>query len=214
MKRYFCYIKKYYFCKLKFLKKIVKNKWKKFIMVYKFNIVSDESEDFKLVITIDSSATFLQLNNIILRSAGYTADQITSFFLCNAAWEKEQEITLIEMDISSEFDNFVMDTTVIEDLVTEEKQKLLFVFDMINDRAFYLTLAEIFTGKSQDKPLCIKSEGKAPKQNIDIEAFAASGMATNLDENFFGDSQYDADELDEEGFGDMNFDDSSLFADD
>ncbi|MCL1867442.1 MAG: hypothetical protein FWF72_00610, partial [Paludibacter sp.] len=89
--------------------------------------MSDESDDFKLVITIDASASFLQLNNIILKSAGYTANEITSFFLCNVAWEKEQEITLIEMDTSSEFDNFVMDTTILEDLITEERQKLLFV---------------------------------------------------------------------------------------
>jgi hypothetical protein len=36
----------------------------------------------------------------------------------------------------------------------------------------------------------------------------------NLDENFYGDEDFDIDELDEEGFGDMNFDDSTLFADD
>jgi len=183
-------------------------------MIYKFNIISDESDDFKLLITIDSSATFLELNNIILKSVRYSADHITSFFLCNEAWEPEQEITLIEMDTSSEFDNFVMDKTVIEELVTEEKQKLLFVFDMINNRAFYLTLSEIMTGKNQDKAQCVKSVGKAPKQIYDPEAFITRDNSTALDENFYGDSDYDADELDEEGFGDMNFDDDSLFSDD
>ena len=180
-------------------------------MVYKFNVVSDESDDFKLVVTIDSSATFLQLNNIILKSARYTADHITSFYLCNEAWEKEQEVTLIEMDTSSEFDNFVMDKTIIEDLVTEEKQKLMFVFDMINDRVFYLTLAQIITGKNQENPQCIQLQGKAPKQIYDPETFTTSDNSTSLDENFFGDSDYDSSELDEEGFGDMNFDDNSLF---
>jgi hypothetical protein len=36
----------------------------------------------------------------------------------------------------------------------------------------------------------------------------------NLDENFYGDEDFDIDELDEEGFGDMNFDDSALFSED
>jgi hypothetical protein len=187
---------------------------KKIDMVYRFNIISDESDDFKLLITIDASASFLQLNNIILQSAGYTADQITSFFLCNSTWEKEQEITLIEMDTSSEFDNFVMDKTIIEEMITEEKQKVLFVFDMINDRAFYMTLAEIITGKNQVKPQCIKMEGKAPKQILDPEVFSAGSDSTALDENFYGDSDYDASELDDDGFGDMNFDNNSLFSED
>jgi hypothetical protein len=175
--------------------------------------MSDESDNFKRVITIDASATFLELNNAILKAANYTTDQITSFFICNAAWEKEQEITLIEMDTTSEFDNLVMGDTVLENLLTDEKQKMLFVFDMINDRAFYLTLAQIITGKTQDKAQCIKSEGKPPKQILDHETFAADGAATLFDENFDGDSDYDIDELDEEGFGDMNFDDNSLFDD-
>ncbi|MCL2597173.1 MAG: hypothetical protein FWD66_05850 [Paludibacter sp.] len=183
-------------------------------MIYKFNIVSDESDDFRLVVTIDSGATFLELNDIILKSTKYTTDQITSFYLCNEGWEKEQEITLIEMDTSFEFDNFVMDKTIIEDLVTEEKQKLLFVFDMINDRVFYLTLAKIITGKNQDKPQCILCQGRVPKQIFDPEIFRGGGNSTALDENFFGDSDYDSSELDEDGFSDMDFDDSSLYNDD
>ena len=43
------------------------------IMIYKFVIVSDESDNFKLQIAIDSTATFMQLRNIILDSAGYTS---------------------------------------------------------------------------------------------------------------------------------------------
>ena len=36
----------------------------------------------------------------------------------------------------------------------------------------------------------------------------------SLDENFYGDEDFELDELDEEGFGEMNFDDSSLFSED
>ena len=37
-------------------------------------------------------------NEAILKSAGYTNDQMTSFFICDDDWEKEKEITLEEMD--------------------------------------------------------------------------------------------------------------------
>ena len=33
----------------------------------------------------------------------------------------------------------------------------------------------------------------------------------DIDADFYGSDEYDADELDPEGFGDLNFDDSSLF---
>ena len=63
-------------------------------MVYRFTIISDESEDFRREIKIDSEATFYELHETILKSCGYTDDQMTSFFICDDNWEKETEITL------------------------------------------------------------------------------------------------------------------------
>ena len=74
-------------------------------MVYRFLLLSDEVEDFKREIQIDSEATFLDLHNAILDSVGYTKDQMTSFFICEDDWSKTTEITLMEMDTSSDVDN-------------------------------------------------------------------------------------------------------------
>ena len=54
---------------------------------YKFLIISDEVDDFKRVIRIDSDATFKELNDAILDSVGYSHDQMTSFFICESDWE-------------------------------------------------------------------------------------------------------------------------------
>lgn len=182
-------------------------------MVFKFTILSDESDDFTRIITIDSEATFLDFSNAILDAAKYSKDQITSFFVCSDEWEKEQEITLIEMDTSSEFDNLIMEETVLEDILEDEKQKLLYVFDVMNDRAFFIELTEMLPGKKQKTAECILSTGKAPKQLLDEETAMVTSKIV-IDENFYGDESFDVDELDEEGFGDMNFDDGSLFTDD
>ena len=40
-------------------------------MLYKFRIVSDEVENFKLEILIDSDDTFMRLRNAIMDAAGY-----------------------------------------------------------------------------------------------------------------------------------------------
>jgi hypothetical protein len=182
-------------------------------MVYKFTILSDEVDNFVRVITIDSEATFFDLHNAILDSANYEKNQMTSFFICSDNWEKEQEVTLVEMESSSEYDNLVMENTKLEELLTEENQKLLYVFDMMSDRVFFMEMTDLIPRKNMDKAVCISSEGEAPIQIMTDDGIAIAPKA-NLDENFYGDEDYELDELDEEGFGEMNFDDSTLFSED
>jgi len=182
-------------------------------MVYKFTILSDEVDNFVRVITIDSEAKFLDLHTAILDSVGYEKNLMTSFFICSDNWEKGQEVTLVEMDSSSEYDNLVMEDTTLEELLVDENQKMLYVFDMISDRVFFIELTEIIPMKDLDKPACISSEGTPPVQIMEEEGVAAAPKV-NVDENFYGDEEFELDELDEEGFGEMNFDDSSLFAED
>jgi hypothetical protein len=182
-------------------------------MIYKFTVLSDEVDNFVRVIKIDPEATFFDLHNAVLDSVKFDKNQMTSFFICSDDWEKGQEITLIEMDTDSEYDNLVMEETKLEELISDEKQKLLYVFDMISDRAFFIELTDIIPGKSVSKPEISVSEGNAPQQILADEAVSIAPKLS-LDENFYGDEDFDIDELDEEGFGDMNFDDSSLFNDD
>ena len=50
-------------------------------MVYKFRLLSDEVDNFRRDIEIDSDSTFIELNNAILESVNYPDDQMTSFFI-------------------------------------------------------------------------------------------------------------------------------------
>ena len=94
-------------------------------MVYKFTMLSDEVDNFVRVIKIDSEAKFFELHNAILDSVNYEKNQMTSFFICSDNWEKGQEVTLVEMESSSEYDNLTMEDTTLEELLSEENQKLL-----------------------------------------------------------------------------------------
>ena len=60
-------------------------------MVYKFLVGSEESENFKLEIAIDSEDTFMRLRNAILDAAGYAKDQMDSFYICDDDWNKERK---------------------------------------------------------------------------------------------------------------------------
>ena len=169
-------------------------------MIYRFTLISDESDDFVREIQIDPEATFYDFHKAILQSVGYTDDQMTSFFICDEDWEKEKEVTLEEMDDNSEIDSWVMKETRIDELVEDEKQKLLYVFDYMTERCFFIELSEIITGKHMKGAKCTKKSGDAPKQTVDFEEMTAAGGSLDLDENFYGDQDFDMEDFDPEGF--------------
>ncbi|MCI5560348.1 MAG: hypothetical protein SPJ29_08370 [Phocaeicola sp.] len=169
-------------------------------MVYKFRIISDEVEDFLREICIDAEDTFFDLHLAILDSVGYKNDQMTSFFTCTDGWEKEREVTLEDMG----GDAYLMEETKIEELLEDEKQRLIYVFDPLAERVFFMELSKIMTGKSLDAAECTKSIGEAPVQTIDFEEQMAQlnkgGQALDLDEDLYGDLGYNDDEIDPEGY--------------
>lgn len=172
-------------------------------MIYRFTIVSDEVDDFVREIKIDSDATFYDFHKAILEATGYKDDQVTSFFICDENWEKEKEVTLEDMNTRSDEDSWVMVETRLSDLLEDEKQRLLYVFDPLADRVFFIELTEIIPGKDLAQAICSRKQGKAPKQVIDFDEQAkANGITPNvdLDENFYGDQTFDPDEFDLDSF--------------
>ena len=93
-------------------------------MIYRFNLISDEVDDFKLEIQIDSDDTFLSLRNVILDAAGYTKDQMDSFIICDEEWNKEKEVTLTDMGADSDEDIWLMDERVTAFIGTMTAQAL------------------------------------------------------------------------------------------
>ena len=146
-------------------------------MIYRFTLISDEVDDFVREIQIDPEATFYDFHEAIVKSVGYTNDQMTSFFICDDDWEKEKEITLEEMDDNPEMDSWVMKDTTISELIEDEKQKLLYVFDYMTERCFFIELSEIITGKEMKGAKCTKKEGDAPKQTRKVSTWAEAKVA-------------------------------------
>ena len=178
------------------------------LMVYRFTIISDEVDDFVREIQIDSEATFYDLHTAILKSVKYDDNQMTSFFICDDNWERETEVTLEDMGTSSEEDCWVMSETKLDELLEDEKQKMVYVFDPLSERVFFIELTEIITGKKLMEPLCTRQQGKAPKQTLDYDDVAKIDQSMDLDENFYGDEDFDSEDFDPESFtmdGENNF---------
>lgn len=174
-------------------------------MVFHFVILSDEVDDFRREISIDAEATFLDLHDALLKSCGYKKDQMTSFFVCSADWNKKQEITLIEMNDDPEAESHTMEKTHLGDLLKEEKTKLLFLFDTLCERYLYIQLKTIEEHRHLKAAEVTRATGKAPVQMMDIDKI---GLNDPTEESgMYGDEDYNPDELDPDGF--MSLDDLS-----
>ncbi len=183
-------------------------------MIFNFRVVSDEVDNFKREIKIDADATFLSLKNAICDAVGFDKNQMCSFFLCDQNWEKEKEITLEDMGTDSDQDVWLMDETILSDYIEDEGQRLIFTFDYMTDRSFFIEMKEMITGKNLKDPLCTLSVGHAPAQVMDMDEFetkidakaAAASAGVDLDEDFYGSSEFNEDEFDAAGFDEMTFD--------
>ena len=92
-------------------------------MLFKIAIICDEAEDFFREITIDSEATFLDLNNAILSACAYDDSQITSFYTCSDEWDKEQQIVREDMGTTAEDEDvYIMADTRLSELLEDEEQ--------------------------------------------------------------------------------------------
>ena len=173
-------------------------------MVYRFTVISNEVDDFIREIKIDADATFYDFQEIILSSCGYDNSQLTSFYICNNHWEQEQEVLLEDMGLNrSDEDIYLMKGTHLSDLIEDEKQRLIFVFDPVEERMFFIELSEIIFGKPQEKPICSRQHGNAPKQYLDYEETEKSGTEKkreDLQEDFYGSDDFDSEEFDPDGF--------------
>ncbi len=182
-------------------------------MVYKFKLVSDEVNNFVREIEIGSNNTFLQLRNAILDSVGYAKNDLDSFFLCNEDWEFQEEIAQEDMGSSSDQDLWIMADTPMSELIEDEGQRLAFVFDYLTERAFFMELKHIETGRTLNEPICTMKRGNPPVQKVDIDEFTqrleleAARMASDLDEmdtNQYNDLGYNDEELNGYDELDMN----------
>ncbi len=170
-------------------------------MIYKFLIGSEDAENFKLEIAIDSSDTFLRLRNTILEAAGYDKNQMDSFVICDEDWTKEKEVTYYDMETDSDEDIWIMEDTPLDELLEDEGQKMKFVFDYMTDRYFYMILKETVPGKSLHDPLCQRKEGKAPQEVLasdvlaEVKPVKIDNAIEELDEDFFVEEAFNEEEL-------------------
>ena len=134
-------------------------------MIYLFRIISDENPAFLRDLVADDSDTFLDFHQILQKDLGYDPAQLASFFITNHEWEKQQEITLIDMMSDPGVSTFTMDQTTLGEHLHDLNQRMIYVFDFFSDRAFYIELIESSDENSPKlTPFIGDSKGDPPPQ--------------------------------------------------
>ena len=161
-------------------------------MIFKFRLLSSENDDFIRDFEISSEQTFYDLHLAIQKNCNYDTAQIASFFLCNNDWEKEKEITLFDLSEEPGKSTLVMDNSIISQHITGLRQKLLYIFDFFNERAFFIEVVDIRDiVSSKSYPLCTLSQGLPPVQILLDEISRGIDYLNDADtdDNFPGDDE-------------------------
>jgi hypothetical protein len=182
-------------------------------MALKFRLISNEQDDFIRDIEILDDHTFFHLHEAIQDNLHFDTSQIASFFICNQQWEKEQEITLFELSEEEAAKVLVMDNTKIVDYMQGIHDKMIYVYDVFNERLFFIELVEILEQDSSITYPFFSFEKGQPPQQIFMDAIFNSQPqeeSTPLDHASLDDEMFDDEDLDRLGFDEQIFDDSPL----
>ena len=134
-------------------------------MVFLFRIISDENPDFYRDLVAEGSDTFLDFHNALQKELDYDPTQLASFFITNSNWEKELEITLIDMMQEPGVECYTMDQVTLEEHLGELNQRMLYQYDFFSDRAFFMELIEMSDEISpRSTPFIGHRQGDPPPQ--------------------------------------------------
>ena len=177
-------------------------------MVSVFRLISDELDNFRRDFEIKSDQSFYDLHIAIQNNLCYDKSQVASFFICDDNWEKLQEITLVGISDEESHKLLFMDKEAIKKHVWNVRQKLLYVFDFFNERAFFIELVEIREKDSTATyPFCSFAKGKPPQQILMDQIFIDKDLGFDPEEF---DTSLDTDFLDMEGFDTFGLDSPDL----
>ncbi len=137
-------------------------------MIYQFKIVSQESLHFQLEVALDAKHSFFDFHTIIQKSVGFESHQLASFFVSDKRRKKLVEISMLDLGINGAA-FFVMQKTKLSDLLNSQGQQLIYTYDFLNDRSFFIELTGIVMERNLIEPFVTLKQGDAPVQVLGEE---------------------------------------------
>jgi hypothetical protein len=166
-------------------------------MIYKFRAILDAEEDVFRDIAIDENDTLEDLHNAIVNAFGFDGTEIGSFYTCDDLWNQEEEISLFDSgDVLGE--QKIMSDYAINELLSKEQTKIIYVYDFINMWTFLVELAAVEEAETGViYPSLLFSHGVLPEIAPEKE-FEADN------DDIYSEFEDDLDEDDLDMFGDQD----------
>jgi hypothetical protein len=139
--------------------------------ILKIRIVLDHEEQVFRDIEIENEGSMEDLHEAILASFNIPNDQMASFYESDEHWEKGPEIALMDMGTSEEPVKLMAESSIADTL--QERSRLLYVYDFLNLRIFYVEVIAMGThDSSKEYPQLIMALGDLPKMEnpFDLES--------------------------------------------
>lgn len=158
-------------------------------MIYRFRVILDTKEDIFRDIEIEQSATCEDFHNTITQSFGFEGNEMASFYLSDDEWRQGEEIALFDMG-EAETPLRTMSDTLLEDVVSENQTRMIYVYDFLSLWTFFVELAEIVEpeeGKSY--PNLMYVHGQIPAEAPPADFSGEEDDAGEDDDEF--DDDYD-----------------------
>jgi hypothetical protein len=153
--------------------------------IYKYKLTIEGNKNFVRECEIEDDSTLYDLHRYIQKELDFDDAQLAVFFISNSKWERIQSIPVFDLGNGS------MDSIVIDDLVNTEKNNLLYVFDMYNNRHLQIEfMFEVEETQRTTYPRTVASKGNPPNQ------FSENIYATEIDNDDEDTSGFENDELD------------------
>ncbi len=165
------------------------------MLIYKFKIRFEDHEDFLREIELRADQTFEDFHQAILGNLGLDPGMLASFFICDHRYRRHQEIQLVDMDTTPppgdtpvvgegegeadesadlsktgqkderQNDALLMHKTFLKDHIDDPHQRMLFMYDNLNQWTFFIELMKIQRASDTESyPRISKSKGAVPRE--------------------------------------------------
>jgi len=111
-------------------------------MIYKIRIILDADDDIFRDIEIAAVDSLEELHNAITQAFGFLGNEMASFYTCDENWNQDEEIALFDMSENGS-DVRLMNETFLEDQLTQDNPKLIYVYDFMSMWTFFVELADV-----------------------------------------------------------------------
>ena len=131
-------------------------------MIYRFRVILDDKDDVFRDIEIKADTTAEDFHNAIVQAFGFDGGEMASFYVSDEEWSQGEEIALFDMSEGGDSVR-IMNETALDDIITEDKRRLIYVYDFFSMWTFLVELAEIAEpADNTSYPNLMYSHGELP----------------------------------------------------